>query len=152
MIVDDHLALVRLGGGLPELDAVGPVVTTSSFHFRLARAVADSVRSGSLSRRLTEPPAALRRILRPPAHRLLVLDPRSSIEKSVEVAVRHGANLLLAELAGAALYHGAAVRVVPANVGRSWARVMADEGIDFAPLAGGEASAGPGGGASAAPG
>ena len=47
------------------------------------------------------------------------------------VALRRRANLLLAELVGAALHHRAAVRVTEANQGRSWSQVMADEGVDF---------------------
>lgn len=131
VIVDDHLATLAIAGRLPDLRADGPVATTYSFHFRLTRAVADSTRRGSLSRRLAEPAAALSRVLRPPGNRLLVLDPRSSTEEAVAVALRRRANLLLAELVGAALHHRAAVRVTEANQGRSWSQVMADEGVDF---------------------
>ncbi len=132
LIVDDHLGLLAIAGQLPDLPGVdGPVVTTWSFHFRLARALADSARSGTLSRRLAEPAQALRRVLRPPAHRLVVLDPRASVEESVAAAVAHGANLLLAELVGAAVYHGAAIRVTAANRRKAWPRVMEAEGLDF---------------------
>ena len=44
VIVDDHLALLAIAGDLPDLGATGPVVTTWSFQFRMARAVADSAR------------------------------------------------------------------------------------------------------------
>lgn len=131
VIVDDHLALLAIAGDLPDLGAIGPVVTTWSFQFRMARAVADSARSGSLSRRVADPAAASRRVLHPPAHRLVVLDPRASVDDTVRVAVVHSANLLLAELAGAAVHHGAAIRVTRANQGRSWASVMEVESIDF---------------------
>lgn len=132
VIVDDHLALLALAGRLPELSAEAPVVTTWTFQFRLARAVLDSARSGSLSRRSTDPSAVARRVLHPPANRLVVLDPRPSVDASVRIAVETGANLLLAELAGAAAHHRAAVRVTRGNVGRSWPAVMEAEGIDFA--------------------
>jgi hypothetical protein len=132
VIVDDHLALLALAGRVPQLSADGPVVTTWGFQFRMARAVMDSARSGTLSRRVPDPSAAIRRVLRPPAHRLVVLDPRASVDASVRVAVELGANLLLAELVGAALHHRAAVRVTEGNVGRSWPAVMEAEGIDFA--------------------
>lgn len=33
-----------------------------------------------------------------------------------------------------AVHHGAAVKVAPANVGRSWPAVMEAEGVDFATL------------------
>lgn len=134
VIVDDHLALLALAGRLPELAAEGPVVTTWGFQYRMARAVLDSARSGSLSRRAAEVSAVTRRVLHPPANRLIVLDPRRSTEGAVRIAVEHGTNLLLAELAGGAVHHGAAVRVSPANVGRSWPAVMEAEGIDFAAI------------------
>lgn len=132
MIVDDHLALLSVAGALPDLGAVGPVVTTYGFQYRMARAVSDSARSGSLSRRLADPAAALRRVLRPPAHLLVVLDPRASIEEAAQVAVRHRTNLLLAELVGAALHHRAAIRVTPENCGKTWPEFMQAEGVDFA--------------------
>lgn len=131
VIVDDHLALLAIAGQRLELDAPGPVATTTSFQFRLARAVADSGRAGSLSRALPDPATALRRVLFPPAHRLVILDPRQSMAAAVEVAVHHRANLLLAELVGAAVTYNAAVRVTPANVGRAWAEVMDAHHIDF---------------------
>lgn len=131
LIVDDHLALLRITGALAEFDENGPVATTSTFQFRLARAVADSAQSGRLSRRLTNPSAALHRVLNPPGNRLVVLDPRASMNEAVGIAIRHRANLLLAELAGAALKHDATVRVTPANVGRTWEAIMATEHINF---------------------
>ena len=131
VIVDDHLAILAIAGRLPDLGATEPVATTYGFHFRMARAVADSARAGSLSRRLADPAAALARVMRPPGHRLLVLDPRPSMEAAVAVAAGDRANLLLAELVGAALHHRAAIRVTPANKGKSWTRVMEAEGIDF---------------------
>jgi hypothetical protein len=132
IIVDDHLAVLAIAGRLPDLGLGGPVFTTWSFHFRLARAVVDSAQSGSLSRRAADPQSASRRILFPPAHRLVVLDPRCSIELAVRAAVEHRANLLLAELIGASLHHQAAIRVSVANVGRNWVQVMEAERIDFA--------------------
>lgn len=132
VIVDDHLGLLAVSGALPDLGVGGPVVTTYSFQYRMARAVSDSARSGSLSRRLSDPHAALRRVLYPPAHRLVVLDPRASIEEAATVALTHRANLLLAELAGAALHYRAVIRVTPENQGRTWAELMRAEGLDFA--------------------
>lgn len=132
VIVDDHLGLLSLAGALPDLGVDGPVVTTYSFQYRMARAVSDSARSGSLARRLQDPHAALRRVSYPPAHRLAVLDPRASIEEAAKVALSHRANLLLAELVGAALHHRSAIRVTPANQGKTWAELMGAEGVDFA--------------------
>ena len=132
IIVDDHLALLAIAGSLPELGQPGPVTTTYGFHYRLARAVSDSARSGTLSRRHQEAPAAVNRVLRPPANRLLVLDPRASVGEAVSVAIEGGANLLLAELVGAAVHHRASVRITPGNEGRTWAGVMDAAGVDFA--------------------
>jgi len=134
MIVDDHLALLALAGTLANLDRPGPVTTTYGFHYRLARAVSDSARAGALSRRLQDAPAALNRILRPPANRLLVLDPKTSVHEAVTVAIEHGANLLLAELVGAAIHHRAPVRITARNCGRRWAAVMEASGVDFATI------------------
>ncbi|HWC11142.1 MAG TPA: hypothetical protein VG455_07965, partial [Acidimicrobiales bacterium] len=58
--------------------------------------------------------------------------PRASVDEAVRVATEHPANLLLAELAGAAVHHQAAVRVTPGNVGRAWAAVLAASGVNFA--------------------
>lgn len=129
VIVDDHLAMVCIGGGRPPLGGQGPVATTYCFQFRLARALGDPG-SGRLSR-LVSHDAALERVLRPPADRLIVLDPRDSLDRARAAARRHGVNLLLAELLGAASTHRAAVRVVAANVGRGWEALMTSEGIDF---------------------
>jgi hypothetical protein len=71
-------------------------------------------------------------VLRPPGDRLTVLDPRASVEQAVGFAARHRTNLLLSELAGAALHHRAAVRVTPANQGKAWSDLMNSESIDFA--------------------
>lgn len=71
-------------------------------------------------------------MLYPPAHRLGVLDPRASIEDATQVAVAHRANLLLAELVGAALHHRAAVRVTPQNQGKTRVKLMEAAGVDFA--------------------
>lgn len=135
IIVDDHLAILAIAGALPDLGRSGPIATTYGFHFRLARAVTDSARSGTLSRRMHNVPAALTKVLRPPAHRLVVLDPRASVGEAVRAGIDHSANLLLAELVGAAVHHRASVRVTQANEGRTWAAVMRAEGIDFATVA-----------------
>jgi hypothetical protein len=132
IIVDDHLALLAIAGALPDLGHPGPVATTYGFHFRLARAVADSTRRGTLSRGLENAPAALSRVLRPPADRLVVLDPRASLDQAVRVGMDHGANRLLADLVGAAVHHHAVVRVMRGNVGRTWASVMAAKDVSFA--------------------
>jgi len=128
IIVDDHLAILAAAGGAP-VDGT-PVATTYAFWYRLARVLVAPPAQGSLSVRM-EAVGGRERLLSPPADRLLVLDPRVSVGTAALVASRNRANLLLAELVGAARHHGAAVRVTAANVGRSWRAVMEDEGIDF---------------------
>lgn len=134
VIVDDHIALLAISGRLPDLQAVGPVTTTYGFHYRLVRAVMDNARSGSLSRRLDDPTAALRRVREPPTNRLVVLDPRTSTAEAATAAVAHHANLLLAELVGAARHYGASVRVTQANAGRRWPSTFSAEDVDFATI------------------
>lgn len=98
----------------------------------MARAVLDSSRSGSLSRRANDPEAAGHRVLKPTANRLIGLDPRLSVAESVRVAIEHGTNFLLAELVGSAVLPQAAVRATAPNVGRTWARILEAGGVDFA--------------------
>ncbi|MGH9170806.1 MAG: hypothetical protein ACRD0Z_08035 [Acidimicrobiales bacterium] len=131
IILDDHLALLAIAGRLPGDSAHETLTTTYSFHYRLVRAVSDDASHGSLSRRLPNPAVALRRLVHPPADRLTVLDPRSSLEVAVAAARRHNANLILAELIGAAVFHGAKVRLTAGNVGLGWPAAMAAEGIDM---------------------
>lgn len=128
IIVDDHLAILAAAGGLPFEE--GPVATTYAFWYRLIRAVHSPGVFGSLSREV-EASAARARLANPPADRLLVLDPRASVGAAAQVAARHRANLVLAELVGAARHHGATVRVTAANVGRTWVGIMEAEGIEL---------------------
>jgi hypothetical protein len=133
IIVDDHLALLAIAGRLPDLGGgTGPVATTYAFQFRLARALTTSSSSGALTARVVDPLTAVRRVLHPPANRLTVLDPRRSLDQAIAVSGRHRANLLLAELVGAAVQLDASVRVTAPNVGPRWPAVMAAEGVDFA--------------------
>ncbi len=108
------------------------MATTWGFHFRLARALSDPARLGSLSRRNVDPAAAARRVLHPPAHRLVVVDSRAGIDETVRVAVVHQTNLLLAEVLGAAVRHRASVRITEAHLGRTWSAGMEAEHVDFA--------------------
>jgi hypothetical protein len=132
IIVDDHLAARALAGSLPD-ELGSTVATTYGFQFRLVRALRDERVKGSLSREV-ESEELVRLVLNPPADRLVVLDPRSSLDEAADVATRHQANLLLSELVGAARAHNASIRVTSANVGRSWDFVMTAESIDFATL------------------
>lgn len=131
IIVDDRLSLAALAGRRERFGAGDDeaVVTTWSFHYRLVRALADERRVGRLT---AAAPAALRaRVLTPPAADLVVLDPRPLTATAAEAAVRHGLNLLAAELIAAATVHRARVALSAANVGRTWSAVLAAESIEL---------------------
>jgi hypothetical protein len=125
IIVDDRLALDALAGR----SGPGPVATTWGFHYRLLRALADPAGWGTLSRTVID--EARRLAADPPASRLLVLDPRESTNRAAELSVRHGLNLLAAELVAAAAHHRASVRLHAANVGRRWPDVLEAESIAY---------------------
>ena len=126
IIVDDKLCLDALGG---RLEMAEPVATTWSFYYRLLRALRDGSRWGALSRSSTV--EALRIAAQPPESRLRVLDPRPITDEAAELAVRHGLNVLAAELLAAARHHGAAVHLSAPNVGRRWPEIMASEGVSL---------------------
>ena len=124
IIVDDKLSLDALGG---RMDFGQPVATTWSFHYRLVRALSDERRWGTLSRAAAD---QLRRVVAdPPEDRLRVLDPRTVTASAAELAVRHGLNLLAAELVACAVHYRAELRLSAENVGRTWADVVAAEGV-----------------------
>lgn len=122
IIVDDKLSLDALAGRLGSA-----VATTWCFHYRLLRALSDTARWGALSKVVD--PASRRVAADPPAERLTVLDPRLVTERAADLAVRHGLNLLAAELFASALHYGAEVHLSAPNVGRSWRKVAAAEGV-----------------------
>ena len=126
IIVDDKLSLDALGG---RFETVGPVATTWSFYYRLLRALRDGGRWGTLSRSSTA--GALRVAAEPPDSRLQVLDPRPITDEAAQLAVRHGLNVLAAELVAAARRNRAAVHLSAPNVGLRWPAIMASEGISL---------------------
>lgn len=132
IIVDDRLCLDALAGQRARFGATADdvVVTTWGFHYRLARALTDTSRAGALS---GDVPAGrlLDAALAPPPERLQVIDPRELTGAAAAAAVRHGLNLLAAELVAAAVHHHAVVALSSANVGRSWPAVFAAEGIEL---------------------
>ncbi len=131
IIVDDRLSLDALAGRRHRFGGAADdtVATTWSFHYRLVRALTDDARVGRLT---ASAPAALRELaLAPPPAELLVLDPRTLTEVAAQASVRHGLNLLAAELVAAAVGHDARVALSAPNVGRAWPAVFAAEGIDF---------------------
>ena len=103
------------------------VATTWGFHFRLLRALADDRVTGSLSRGATEGVRAL--AAEPPAGALVVLDPRTATAVSATLAAKHGLNLLVADLLGAAKVHRARVLVTERNLGRGWSATFRAEKV-----------------------
>lgn len=125
LLVDDRLAYRSIAGLWPGGTDVGPIATTYGFHYRLVRALTSSSIAGALSRH-ARGDVAIEQVITPPSDRLVVLDPRLSIGVATRVAADHGANLLLAELVGAAVAHDLPVRVTAAGV--RWPDVMEAEG------------------------
>lgn len=130
VIVDDHLAIRALGGlQIPATSSDDVVATTWGFHFRLVRALADPRVEGSITRAT---PAALRATAaRPPAGRLVVLDPRDVTGEAARIAVEHGLNLLASESIAAAKSHGARIVLTAANVGGRWRAACDAEGVSL---------------------
>lgn len=132
IIVDDRLSLYALAGR-PEVFGGRPedaVATTWGFHFRLVRALTDTSRVGALS----EPGQSadmLAMAIAPSPQQLQVVDPRQLTEAAAKAAVRHGLNLLAAELVAAAAHHGATIALSQANIGRTWPTVFRAEGIEL---------------------
>jgi hypothetical protein len=128
VIIDDHLAIRALGGlPVPTASSDDVVATTWGFHFRLVRALADPRVEGSLTRTT---PAALRgTAARPPAGRLVVLDPRDVTGEAARIAVEHGLNLLASELIASAKAHEARIVLTAANVGGRWRTACDAEGV-----------------------
>jgi hypothetical protein len=124
IIVDDRLSLEALAGRLAVPDQVA---TTWSFHYRLVRALTDDRRAGRLSISITE--EVLRAVVDPPVELLQVLDPRLVTEQAAQVAIRHGLNVLAAELVATAVHYRAGVHLSGPNVGVRWPEVMAAEGV-----------------------
>lgn len=124
IIVDDKLSLEALGR---RIDTTDEVATTWGFHYRLLRALQDETRLGALSRHVSQSLRGM--VAEPPRDRLVVLDPRLVTRRAAELTVRHGLNLLAAELFASALRHRALVRLSAPNVGRTWAAVAAAEGV-----------------------
>ena len=130
IIVDDRGALEVLSGRtLRDAGSSESVATTWGFHYRLVRALADDRIVGSLGASATE---AVRSVAaRPPADRLVVLDPQELTATAVGVAVRHGLNLLASELTAAAIVHSVPITLSLGNVGSRWPEVFAAEGVAF---------------------
>lgn len=132
ILVDDRLTLEVLAGRRHVVGATDDdtIATTWGFHYRLVRALTDTSRAGQLSVGI---PAGemLDAVLAPRPSSLQVLDPRLLTRAAAAAAVRHGLNLLAAELVAAAAHHDAMVVLSAANVGRTWPDVFAAEGVDL---------------------
>lgn len=132
ILVDDRLTLEVLAGRRHLVGAADDdtIATTWGFHYRLVRALTDTSRAGQLSSDL---PAGqlLDAVLAPRPSDLQVLDPRTLTGPAAAAAVRHGLNLLAAELVAAAMHHRATIALSSANVGRAWPDVFAAEGLEL---------------------
>lgn len=132
ILVDDRLTLEILAGHRQVVGATSDdtIATTWGFHCRLVRALTDTVRAGQLS---GDVPGGqvLDAVIAPHPADLRVLDPRAFTGAAAEVAVRHGLNLLAAELVAAAAHHHATVALSSPNVGRTWPAVFAAEGLEL---------------------
>jgi len=126
IVVDDRLSLDALAGRGEWADTEA-VTTTWGFHYRLVRALTDPKRLGRLTP--ADPAALIRTAVDPPSDVLVVLDPRRLTATATGMAVRHGLNVLAAELVAAAMVHDAEVWLSEGNVGRSWGSVFAAEGL-----------------------
>ncbi|HEY9565299.1 MAG TPA: hypothetical protein VIR30_16150 [Nocardioides sp.] len=129
IIVDDGLSLDALAGRRSRFGAADEdkVATTWGFHYRLIRALSDTERTGRLSG--GHPETLLQEALHPRPNDLEVLDPREVTGAAAAIAVRHGLNLLAAELVASAAHHDATVALSSANVGRAWPAVLETEGV-----------------------
>lgn len=129
IIVDDALSLDALAGRRSRLGADDQVVvaTTWGFHYRLIRALTDTERTGRLSGGVPE--SLLQEALHPRPGDLQVLDPREVTGAAAVMAVRHGLNLLAAELVASAVHHDATVALSSGNVGRAWPAALEAEGV-----------------------
>lgn len=123
IIVDDKLSLDALASRKRR----AAVATTWTFHYRLLRALTTGRHDGALADLVSDD--VLETVLNPPSSRLVVLDPRDSTVAAAELAGRHRLNLLAADLFGAAVHHGATIRLSVPNVGREWASIAEAEGV-----------------------
>jgi hypothetical protein len=68
-------------------------------------------------------------VTHPPAERLVVLDPREFTALAADLSMRHGLNLLAAEMVAACLHHRADLHLSAGNLGRDWTAVLEAEGV-----------------------
>ncbi len=129
IIVDDALSLDVLAGRRARFGATDDdeVATTWGFHYRLVRALTDTERAGRLSGGVPE--SLLLEALHPRSDSLQILDPRTVTRDAAAMAVRHGLNLLAAELIASAVHHDATVALSSTNVGRAWPGALQAEGV-----------------------
>lgn len=132
VIVDDTVLLAWLAGDLDV--GTGELATTSSWWFRLARALLGN-RGGALGRRLAEAPADVRRRLRhdvvdlPTA--VTVLHPRDTVALAAGLAATHGLNLLAADALATAQVLEGRLLVSAADDGPRLRTAAASLNIDY---------------------
>ncbi len=127
ILIDDHLTLLLLAGGLEraEFDEQD-VATTSLWYLRLVAAVTAPPTPGKGAGRLrrvldnlspAEEQAAMARILEPDPTLVEVLHPRRFAADTARMQRDHRLNLLAAETLGAAVHYGATIVVAAPNAG-----------------------------------
>lgn len=140
VILDDHLTLLVLAGGIPRDQFPDRVLTVSLWYLRLVAAVtAPSVPErgpGRLTRLLdslrpSDREAALARVLEPPAGLVEVLHPMRFAVQMARVQRERHLNLLAAETIGAAVHHEASIVVAAPNSGGPIEQAALAEGVSY---------------------
>ena len=144
IVVDDHLALARLAGVVTAADlGDDTVATTSLWYLRLVSAVTapTTVRGPGRLRRVLDgapdPAALLRGVLEPSRSTLVVLHPMEFALETARAQREHRLNLLQEETLGAAIHHGAGIRLAGPNAGGPLERAALQAGVDCQVVVGG---------------
>lgn len=139
VLLDDHLTLLVLIGGLAPDEIDEEIATTSLWYLRLVAAVTAPLGvtpgPGRLRRvldRLPEPDRgrAMVRILEP-SKLVEVLHPMHFAVEMARVQRERRVNLLAAETLGAAVHHGASITVAGPNAGGHLERAAGEENIRY---------------------
>lgn len=141
IILDDHLTLLVLAGGLDPGEVDDEIVaTTSLWYLRLIAAVTTPPIAGRGPGRLrrmldtlsaTDQQAAVSRILDPDPALVEVLHPMRFAVQMARMQREHHLNLLAAETLGAAVHHGASILVAAPNAGGPIERAAGETNVRY---------------------
>lgn len=141
ILLDDHLTLLVLTGGVERAEIDDEVIaTTSLWYLRLVAAVtAPPVAArgpGRLRRMLDTLPApdrqtGLERILDPAPEVVDVLHPMRFAVQTARMQREHHLNILAAETLGAAVHHGASILVAVPNAGGPIERAAGEQNVGY---------------------